>query len=50
MWASADQTKSQGRVSAIFAETPVNPNNSITDIQLLSKLADHNESQQGLRP
>ncbi|MCL9667276.1 cystathionine gamma-synthase family protein [Rosenbergiella epipactidis] len=46
----ANQATQRGPITAIFAETPANPTNAMTDISLLAQLADELEQQQGTRP
>ena len=50
MLATAKQAASTGRITAIFAETPANPTNSLADIRLLARLADDLQQIQGFRP
>jgi len=48
--AAAEEAMTLGRVSVILIESPANPTNSLVDIALVKRVADHIESQQQHRP
>lgn len=48
--AAAEEAMTLGRVSVILIESPANPTNSLVDIALVKRVADHIERQQQHRP
>lgn len=48
--AAAEEAMKLGRVSVILIESPANPTNSLVDIALIKRVADHIERQQQHRP
>lgn len=44
------KAKEKGQIAVIYTETPANPTNDLVDLELMVKLADELEKEQGLRP
>ncbi|MFW5660061.1 MAG: cystathionine gamma-synthase family protein [Oceanicaulis sp.] len=45
-----EEARKKGLIAMIYTETPTNPTNEVVDLQLMSKLADELEAEQGRRP
>jgi methionine-gamma-lyase len=48
--AAAQEARAKGRVSVIMTESPSNPLNTLVDIELMKRVADRLEADQGHRP
>ena len=48
--AAAEAAMEKGRVSMILIETPANPTNSLVDVAMIRRVAEHIEMRQGHRP
>ncbi len=44
------EARKKGPIAMIYTETPTNPTNEVVDLQLMKKLADELEQEQGRRP
>ncbi|OAB61844.1 methionine gamma-lyase [Leptolyngbya valderiana BDU 20041] len=45
-----EEARKKGPIAMIYTETPTNPTNEVVDLQLMAKLADELEAEQGRRP